>query len=57
MTDDFRVLLAELSNDLRHLDHRIADLDTRIETSVKTDPAARRLLDVRDIGPLTASAQ
>lgn len=56
LTDEFRVLLAELSNDLRHLDHRIADLDTRIEQSVKTDPAARRLLDVRGVGPLTASA-
>ena len=56
LTDDFRVLLADLADDLRHLDDRIADLDERIEASVKNDPVARRLLELRGVGPLTASA-
>ncbi len=56
LTDDFRALLADLADDLRHLDDRIADLDERIEASVKNDPVARRLLDLRGVGPLTASA-
>ena len=56
LTDDFRALLADLADDLRHLDDRIADLDERIEASVKNDPVARRLLELRGVGPLTASA-
>ena len=56
LTDDFRALLADLADDLRHLDDRIADLDERIEASVKKDPVARRLLELRGVGPLTASA-
>ncbi len=35
LTDDFRALLASLADDLRYLDQRIADLDERIEISVK----------------------
>lgn len=56
LTDDFRALLASLSDDLCYLDQRIADLDERIEASVKNDPVARRLLELRGVGPLTASA-
>lgn len=56
LTVDFRALLADLADDLRHLDGRIADLDERIEASVKKDPVARRLLELRGVGPLTASA-
>lgn len=56
LTDEFRVLLADLAEDLRHLDGRIAGLDDRIAQTVKTDPVARRLLQLRGIGPLTASA-
>ena len=56
LTEDFRALLADLADDLRHLDDRIADLDERIEASVKKDPVARRLLELRGVGPLTASA-
>jgi len=56
LTDDFRALLADLADDLRYLDDRIADLDERIEASVKKDPVARRLLELRGVGPLTASA-
>lgn len=56
MTEDFRVLLADLADDLRYLDDRIAGLDQTIEASVKKDPVARRLLELRGVGPLTASA-
>ena len=56
MTDDFRTLLADLADDLRYLDDWIADLDERIEARVKNDPVARRLLELRGVGPLTASA-
>ena len=56
LTEDFRVLLADLAKDLRYLDDRIAHLDERIERSVHNDPIARRLLELRGVGPLTASA-
>jgi|SRR5210317_993823 transposase len=56
LTDGFRALLADLAADLRYLDDRITHLDQRIEASVKKDPVARRLLELRGIGPLTASA-
>jgi len=55
LSDAFRALLAGLAEDL-HLDDRIAILDGRIALSVKDDPVAQRLLALRGIGPLTASA-
>jgi transposase len=56
LTIDFRALLADLATDLRQLDDRIASLDERIVQCVKNDPVARRLLELRGVGPLTASA-
>ncbi len=56
LTDEFRVLLADLAVDLRQLDDRIKHLDEWIAQCVDRDPIARRLLDLRGIGPLTASA-
>jgi len=56
LTDDFRALLADLAGDLRYLDDRIARLDERVAQRVKNDPVARRLLELRGVGPLTASA-
>lgn len=56
LTEAFRVLLADLAEDLRYLDDRIAHLDEQIERSVHNDPIARRLLELRGVGPLTASA-
>ena len=56
LTDEFRVLLADLAEDLRHLHRRITSLDERIAQCVKSDPVARRLLELRGVGPLTASA-
>jgi len=56
LTDEFRALLADLAEDLRHLDGRISGLDERIAQCVKNDPVARRLMELRGVGPLTASA-
>jgi transposase len=56
LTDEFRALLADLAEDLRHLDSRVDSLDERITQCVKNDPVARRLLGLRGVGPLTASA-
>ncbi len=56
LTEEFRILLADLAEDLRHLDKRISGLDERIAQCVKSDPVARRLLEFRGVGPLTASA-
>jgi len=56
LTDDFRALLAGLADDLRGLDERIKCLDTQITQRVKNDSVAKRLLKIRGVGPLTASA-
>jgi len=56
LTDEFRGLLADLAEDLRYLDGRINGLDERVAQCVKNDPVARRLLELRGVGPLTASA-
>ena len=52
----FVALLAELANDLRYLDDRVEQLTTAIEKHANTDPVARRLMTLRGIGPITASA-
>ncbi|MGM1052407.1 MAG: IS110 family transposase, partial [Pseudomonadota bacterium] len=44
LTDDFRVLLSGLAEDLRHLDDRIATVTERIERHAQTDPIAKRLM-------------
>ncbi len=56
LTAEFRVLLAGLAADLRQLDDRITRLDDWISQGVKNNPMARRLLALRGVGPLTASA-
>lgn len=56
LSDHFRRLLAELANDLRYLDNRVEQLTTAIEKHANTDPVARRLMTLRGIGPITASA-
>ena len=56
LTDPFRILLDELAADLRYLDDRIDQLDKRIVESVNNDPVAKRLSELRGVGPLTASA-
>ena len=56
LSDAFRVLLADLADDLRHLDDRIAALTAEIERRARQDPVAQRLLALRGVGPLVASA-
>lgn len=56
LTDAFRVLLAGLAEDLRHLDERIATVTASLERQAKADPVAKRLMTLQGIGPLTATA-
>lgn len=56
LTDAFRILLNGLAEDLRYLDDRITSLDERISQSVQQDPVASKLITLRGVGPLTASA-
>ena len=56
LADDFRILLSGLAEDLRWLDGRVETLDTQITQRVEADPIAKRLLQLRGVGPLTASA-
>jgi transposase len=52
----FRVLLSELQDELVSIDRLIDSCDKRIAQAVKDDPVSRRLLTLRGVGPLTASA-
>ncbi len=56
LTERFRRLLLGLWSDLMELDRRIGELDTEIETMAKSDPVARRLQQLRGVGPLIATA-
>jgi transposase len=56
LTERFRRLLAGLVEDLRRLDERIGELDTEIEAIAASDPVAQRLLQLRGVGPVTATA-
>ncbi len=56
LTAAFRALLADLAEDLRQLDDRIAGLDAHVAAQTKADPVASRLMELRGVGPLTASA-
>lgn len=51
-----RRLLADLYEDLRRLEDRIADVTREIQALVDRDDVARRLLTIPGIGPLGASA-
>ncbi len=53
---DFRILLAELAEELRSLDDRVKLYDTRLQTRARTDERIQRLLAVVGIGPVGASA-
>lgn len=52
----FRRLLQALADDLRVLDFRVAELDQEIGAIAQSDPAARRLQQLRGVGPIVATA-
>jgi transposase len=52
----FRQLLDGLWRDLRALDDRIGELDGYIGDAAKADPDARRLQQLRGVGPVVATA-
>ena len=56
LTYNFRFLLAGLAEDLRYLDDRIASVTEHITLHAKTDPVAKRLMTLRGVGSITASA-
>lgn len=56
LTDRFRRLLLGLWNDLRVLDRRVAEMDEEIEAIAASNPLAQRLLQLRGVGPLIATA-
>jgi len=56
LTARFRTLLKGLWDDLIHLDDRIAKLDCEIQDIAKHDPLARRLQQLRGVGPLVSTA-
>ena len=51
-----REVVEELRERLRELDRRIAEYDHRIEQLAKQNEAARRLMQVGGVGPITATA-
>ena len=56
LTNRFRWLLSGLWNDLQILDQRVAALDYEIEGIAQSDPVAKRLQQLRGVGPLIATA-
>ena len=56
LTDRFRGLLSGLWNDLIALDRRVTELDHEINMIAKSDPVAKRLQQLRGVGPMVATA-
>ena len=56
LSDYFRTLLMELWHDLQGLDERVEQMDSKIAKLAKQDPIAKRLLEIRGVGPLCATA-
>ncbi len=52
----FRRLLSGLWEDLKQLESRLTELDQEINIIAKTDPDARRLQQLRGVGPMVATA-
>ena len=52
----FRQLLQGLWEDLRILDRRMAELDQQVAVIAQEDPTAKRLQQLRGVGPLIATA-
>lgn len=56
LTGAFRVLLLGLQGDLYGLDERIKELDKQMVETAKQDSVAQRLLQLRGVGPVIATA-
>ena len=56
LTSRFRELLNGLWNDLKTLDRRVAELDREIDVIAQSDPVAKRLQQLRGVGPMVATA-
>ena len=56
LTCRFRQLLNGLWGDLIRLDQRVAELDREIHSMAQHDPVAKRLQQLRGVGPLIATA-
>lgn len=52
----FKLLLAELAEELRQIDEHIAQHDQRLKTAAKEDERIQRLMEIEGIGPISASA-
>ena len=56
LSDSFRQLLEGLREDLVRLDERIAEVNDAIEQIARSHPVARRLQQLRGVGPLVSTA-
>jgi transposase len=56
LTARFRSLLHRLRDELIALDDRIVELDHEIERIAQAEPAAKRLMQLRGVGPIIATA-
>lgn len=56
LTDQFRCLLHGLWHDLKALDVRVEELSCEINRIAENDPAAKRLQQLRGVGPMVATA-
>jgi transposase len=56
LTSRFRGLLNALWDDLKALDRRVAELDREINIIAQRDPVAKRLQQLRGVGPMVATA-
>jgi transposase len=56
LTDRFRGLLNGLWDDLQGLDRRVHELDQEIQAIAQSHPDAKRLQQLRGVGPMTATA-
>ena len=56
LSDRFRRLLHGLWGDLRSLDDRVSELDREIALIARSDPVAKRLQQLRGVGPIIATA-
>ncbi len=56
LTSRFRALLHGLWNDLQTLDQRVEALDEEINRIAQDDPVAKRLQQLRGVGPMIATA-